>query len=86
LGQSLIVSGKVKKYRGDDPVELNIPFSEQYYKENPVFLKLDSKGNFHFIVKGKFPKIALLRYARKEQWVLLSPGRQTNGFSFHDLP
>ena len=58
-----------------DSIELNFPFSSNYFKENSTYRKEEENGFFSLSLPHSVPKIVLLRYHEKERWVLLSPKR-----------
>jgi hypothetical protein len=76
FAQILVLSGHIAGGLAGDPVELNLPFSETYYKDNSVVALLYDKGDFGFVVKGDHPALYLIVFRDSlKQWVLLCPGR-----------
>ena len=75
VGQTLVLTGHVAGGVAGNPVELNLPFSDTYYKDNSVITKLDPKGDFCFVGKGDKPAMYLVVFHDSiKQWVLLCPG------------
>lgn len=73
IGQS---SQRFHHFKGDS-IEINLPFSEHYFKENSLFQASREPGDFIVRVPGSRPKLALLRYKNREKWLILNPGQPT---------
>lgn len=85
LSQS-ILTGKINGPAAGQ-VELNISRDIWYQPENSVYAKITAGGTFSFSLPGNDPVFVTLHYNKKEQQLLLSPGRPLHiTFDADDLP
>jgi thiol-disulfide isomerase/thioredoxin len=68
-------------------VELNISRDIWYQPENSIYAAITAEGSFTFSLPGNDPVFVTLHYNKKEQRLLLSPGRPLHiTFEADDLP
>ncbi|RZA00477.1 MAG: hypothetical protein EOP47_13865 [Sphingobacteriaceae bacterium] len=73
--QWLRLSGTAKGIPAGDSVEVTLPFNGEYYADNSIYIKPDTKQHFTFNLSGKSPKFIQLRYKTGVSNLLLIPGK-----------